>query len=85
MHWQKETEVTFHAMIEKVPVFLRLIAQEKVFKKAESLVLKENRQEVIQKDLVDAFFLVTPFGFHGPLKQDLSSLGIEYTHYGYNK
>jgi hypothetical protein len=35
--WDKTTEKKFHQMIEKIPVFLRSIAKEKVLRKAEHL------------------------------------------------
>lgn len=85
MNWDKSTEEKFQQMIEKVPVFLRDMAKEKVTEKAEALASKENRSEMIEKDLVDAFFEATPFGFHGPMKTDMEAIGIDYTHYGHNK
>ena len=81
--WDKTTEEKFKQMTAKIPVFLRGIAQDKVSKRAESLVQKDNRIEVTEKDMVDAFFLETPFGFHGPMKTDMESLGINSTKYGY--
>ena len=83
--WDKTTEEKFLRMIEKIPIFLRGIAKEKVSKKAESTVGKENRAEVCEKDMVDAFFSETPFGFHGPMKSDMEALGIDYTQYGYKR
>ena len=83
--WDKTTEEKFLQMIEKIPIFLRGIAKEKVSKKAESIVGKENRREVCEKDMVDAFFSETPFGFHGPMKSDMEELGINYTQYGHGK
>ena len=85
INWDKTTEGKFHQMIEKIPVFLRGIAKEKVFQKAEHSARQENRPQVIEKDLVDAFFAETPFGFHGPMKTDMTALGIEYIKYGYPK
>ena len=83
--WDKPTEEKFLRMIEKIPIFLRGIAKEKVSKKAESIVGKENRVEVCEKDMVEAFFSETPFGFHGPMKSDMEALGIDYTQYGYKR
>lgn len=83
--WQKDTEIKFNQMIEKIPVFLRGIAQDKVSKRAEVFAKENNRQEITEKDMVDAFFKETPFGFHGPMKTDMESLGIDYIHYGYEK
>ncbi len=85
MHWDKTVEQKFKAMIEKIPIFLRGIAQDKVFKKAEMLAQKENRAEVNEKDMVDAFFSETPFGFHGPMKNDMDSLNIDYQKYGHRR
>lgn len=85
MNWQKDTENKFSQLIEKVPVFLRDIAKDKVAKRAEALAQKENRDEISEKDLVDAFFIETPFGFHGPMKNDMQSVGIDYTQYGHER
>lgn len=83
--WPQDIQQKFDYIIEKIPVFLRSIAKDKVAKKAEVLVQKEGRSEVTEKDLVDAFLLETPFGFHGPLKTDMQELGIDYTKYGHSK
>jgi len=54
--WEKNTEEKFKAMLEKIPIFMRPIAQEKVTKKAESIARGANRAAVNEKDMVDAFF-----------------------------
>lgn len=81
--WEKTTEEKFNQLLEKIPVFLRGMAQEKVSKKAEGIVAREGRAQVTEKDLVDAFFTETPFGFHGPMKTDMEALGIDYAKYGH--
>ena len=83
--WDKTTEEKFKQLIEKVPVFLRDLAREKVSKRAESMARQENRTEITEKDLIDAFFKETPFGFHGPMKTDMTTVGIDYMKYGYEK
>jgi len=83
--WEKSTEEKFRQLLEKVPVFLRDMARKKVSQKAESLAGKEGRSQVTEKDLVDAFFAETPFGFHGPMKTDMEALGIDYAKYGHAK
>ncbi len=85
MNWDKGTEKKFLQMTERIPIFLRGIARDKVFKKAEALAQKDNRTEVSEKDMVDAFFSETPFGFHGPMKSDMAELNIDYTQYGHGK
>lgn len=81
--WEESTKEKFSQLLEKVPVFLRDMAHKKVSQKAESLAGKEGRDQVTEKDLVDAFFAETPFGFHGPMKTDMEALGIDYTKYGH--
>jgi len=81
--WDKGTEDNFKKLINKVPVFLRNMARDKVLKKVEALVKNDNRTEIGEKDMVDAFFEVTPFGFHGPLKCDMEEFHIDYTQYGH--
>ena len=83
--WEKDTQEKFKQMIEKIPIFLRGIAENKVSQKAENLAKKEGRSQVSEKDMIDAFFLETPFGFHGPMKLDMESLHIDYTKYGYKR
>ena len=81
--WERNTQEKFEKMIEKIPAVLRGIAQKRVTQKAEKLAAENNRQEVQEKDMIDAFFSETPFGFHGPMKTDMESLNIDYTQYGY--
>ena len=83
--WDKAAQEKFNQLIEKIPVFLREMARDKVSKRVENIVRKENRSEVFEKDMVDAFFAETPFGFHGPMKTDMETLGIDYTKYGHKK
>ncbi len=85
IRWDRDAETKFKQMIEKIPIFLRGMAQERVSKKAESLAEKDGRTEVAEKDMVDAFFAETPFGFHGPMKNDMGEFGIDYVKYGYGK
>lgn len=83
--WEKNTQEKFNQLLGKIPIFLRGIAEKKVSQKAESLTRQENRREVTEKDMVNAFFSETPFGFHGPMKSDMEELGIDYTKYGHGK
>ena len=83
--WDSGAQKKFEQLIEKVPVFMRGIAQKKVSDKAESIVKKDNRSVIGEKDMVDAFFEATPFGFHGPMKTDMESLKIDYVKYGHPK
>jgi len=81
--WDESTQKQFEKLIAKIPVFLRSTAKDKVSKKAENIVRSENRTVIGEKDMVDAFFIETPFGFHGPLKTDMEEIHIDYTKYGH--
>ncbi len=83
--WDKDTEGKFKQIVAKMPVFMRPIAEKAITQKAEGLVKASNRAEVTEKDLVDALFAETPFGFQGLMKNDLNSIGIDYTKYGYSR
>ena len=85
MKWDNKAGEDFEAVLAKIPVFLRDMARKKVSQKAEKNASKENRLSVSQKDVVDAFFTETPFGFHGPMKTDMEALGIDYKKYGYSQ
>lgn len=83
--WDKDTEEKFKHLIAKTPIFLRHIAEAKVSQKAQDIARETQHPEITEKDMVDAFFSETPFGFQGLLKNDLNDMGIDYTKYGYAK
>lgn len=83
--WEVETKKKFDELMNKIPVFMRGIAQQKISGAASEAAKKDNRGEIIEKDLVDAFFKETPFAFYGPMKTDLQNAGIDYTQYGYER
>ena len=85
MEWEETTKANFEYMIAKVPVFMRDVARAAVSKKLEEFIAREGGAVVNEKSLVDAFFAATPFGFHGPMKNDMKELGIDYTQYGHDK
>ncbi len=85
MDWDKPTLEKFKQILAKMPAVLRGIAEQKVTQRAEGLVKEAGRGQVTEKDLVDALFAETPFGFQGLLKNDLGELGVDYTQYGYPK
>ncbi len=83
--WDKEINSKFKQLIEKMPIFMRPIAEKAILDKVEKILIKESRKIATEKDMVDAFFAETPFGFQGMMKNDLLSVGIDYTKYGYPK
>ncbi|MCR4337032.1 MAG: PCP reductase family protein [Candidatus Omnitrophica bacterium] len=83
--WDSEIQKKFEQLLEKIPGVLRGLAKDKISKRAEGLARAENRSVVGEKDLVDACFVETPFGFHGPMKCDMEEIGIDYAKYGHSK
>ena len=83
MDWDAGAREKFEQMIGRMPVFVRGIAGQRVAAKAEGLAGEAGRPQVTERDLVDAFFAETPFGFQGMMKDDMKALGIDYTHYGH--
>lgn len=79
-----DVQVKFDAMIANVPGPMQSFAKKQILGKIQQFVTKEGRTEVTIKDVVDGFFAATPFGFHGPMKTDFKSIGIDYTQYGYS-
>jgi len=83
--WEDDAKAKYGQMIDKIPGFLRPMAKDKVGRKAQANARDNGRGRVNEKDMVDAFFSETPFGFHGPMKTDMEDLKIDYTKYGHPK
>ena len=83
IRWEQAVRDQFEQMIGKIPKVLQGMARDKVSGKAQALALEDGRDTVNEKDLVDAFFSATPFGFHGPMKTDMTDVGINYQQYGH--
>ena len=85
IHWNEEAKEKFKFLVGKMPVFLQSMAEQRVSERALDLAQKAHHSEITEKDMVDAFFTETPFGFQGLMKNDLTEAGINYTQYGYTK
>jgi len=81
--WNKSCEEQFLKILEQIPALIRPIAETRVNNKAKSIVKEDNRQEILEKDMVDAFFAETPVGFIPPMKVSMEELSIDYKQYGY--
>ena len=81
--WENKTQEKFNQILSGIPDMIRGIAETRVSKKAESLVRAENRTEITEKDMVDAFFAETPFGFQAPMRSDMEKFGIDFKKYGH--
>lgn len=89
LNWEPGVLEHYKAVLEKMPIFLRPMAEKSITKKSHSNAAEAGRDQISEKDLVDAFFSETPFGFHGPMMADLEDVGLDYKKYGhpidYNK
>ena len=83
--WNKTCEEQFLTILEQIPAMIRPIAETRVSKKAISIVSEDNRDQINEKDMVDAFFAETPPGFIPQMKTSMKDLNIDYTQYGYEK
>ena len=81
--WDEETQAKFRQVLDKMPVFVRSMAEKAVGTKAEANAASAGNAHVTEKDLIDAFFSETPFGFHGPMMTDLEAVGLDYKKYGH--
>ncbi len=83
--WDKTTEEKFHKLLGEIPDLIRGIAEIRVTKKIESILKEQGRNDVTEKDMIDAFFAETPPGFVPAMKNGMQELRIDYTKYGYVK
>ncbi|MBU1997660.1 MAG: DUF2621 family protein, partial [Candidatus Omnitrophica bacterium] len=80
--WDEVTEQHFQKILLEIPDLIRGIAELRVSKKAENIVRDEERNVIVEKDMVDAFFAETPGGFIPAMKKSMEELNIDYTKYG---
>ncbi len=83
--WNSRAQDIFDKLIKKTPIFIRSVVKDTISKKAEFFAKEDDRDQVNEKDVVDAFFIETPFGFHGPMKCDMEEFGVDYQKYGYKR
>ena len=81
--WDKATQENFQKLLLQIPELIRGIAEIRVSKKAESIINEENRNVILEKDMVDAFFAETPSGFIPAMKNSMVELNIDYGKYGH--
>lgn len=83
--WAAEAQAKFRQMLERMPIFARPMAEKPVARKAEELAGQTQGQLVTEEILIDAFFEITPFGFHGPLMSDMEAVELDYKGCGHPK
>lgn len=83
MPWDPGAAEKFRQMLARMPVFARPMAEKPVARKAEALAATAGEAAVGEQHLVDAFFEITPFGFHGPMMTDMEQVGLDYRQFGH--
>lgn len=81
--WDSDATAKFQEMLRRMPVFARPMAERPVARKAEQLAVAGGQSAVSVRYLIDAFFEVTPFGFHGPMMTDMEAVGLDYRSFGH--
>ena len=81
--WDQPTFEKFEKILLQIPPLIRGIAEIRVLKKAESIVREDSRSEIVEKDMVDAFFAETPKGFIPAMITSMQELKIDYVQYGH--
>ena len=81
--WEKATHEKFEKILEQIPDLVRGIAEIRITKKAQDLIRQQNRLEICEKDMIEAFFAETPPAFVNAMKNGMEELDIDYKKYGY--
>lgn len=85
MEWDKITQEKLKALVVKIPVFHRHIAEEAVTKGAEENAKARNSSVVEEIDVVRTFFSDVPSPFYSMMIRLLDQSGFDYKQYGFPK
>ena len=85
MEWDSATQEKFKAMISKMPVFHRRIAEGAAAKKASENASKRGGSSVEEQDVIAAFFSEVPKPFYSLMIRLLEDVGFDYKKYGFPK
>ena len=76
--WEPKTEEKYLAMIKKIPLFHREIAQQVVEKKSQQLAQARGSVRVEEPDIVGAFFSEVPKAFYSLMIRLLDEAEFDY-------
>jgi len=85
MEWESVTQEKFNAVISKLPIFHRHIAESAVIKKAEENARERNAAQVEEPDVIAAFFSDVPSPFYSMMVRLLEQAGFDYRRCGFPK
>ena len=85
MNWEAQTEARFKAVISKLPIFHRHIAESAVMQRAQENALARHASYIEEQDVISAFFSDVPQAFYSMMIRVLEQSGFDYKKYGYPK
>jgi len=81
LNWNPETQEKFKALLLKLPLFHRKMAESMVSEKANELASSRGASAIEEEDLVKALFAEVPKVFLDQMLGLLKEVGIDYEKY----
>ena len=81
MNWDAEALGKYNKLLNLIPIFHRLIAQEVVNKKAELLAQSRGSTMVEEADIVQSFIAEVPKAFFSMMIRIMDEVGLDYKKY----
>ena len=81
MTWEAKTKEKFDAMIQRIPLFHRSLAQEVAVRQAELNAQERGSDTVNEGDVVRAFFSEVPMAFYSLMIKLFQDVGFDYKRY----
>ena len=78
LDWEPKAEAKYFAMIKKIPLFHREIAQQVVEKKSPQLAQARGSSMVEESDIIEAFFSEVPKAFYSLMIRLMDEAGFDY-------
>ncbi len=85
MEWEADAQAKFKALISRLPIFHRHIAESAVREKAQENARLRTAAQVQEEDIIAAFFSDVPSPFYSMMVRLLEQAGFDYKKYGFPK
>lgn len=85
MEWEPKAQAKFKAVISRLPIFHRHIAESAVKEKAMEFARLRTAAQVQEQDIIAAFFSDVPSPFYSMMVRLLEQAGFDYKKYGFPK
>ncbi len=85
MEWEADAQAKFKALISRLPIFHRHIAESAVREKAQENARLRTAAQVQEEDIIAAFFSDVPSPFYSMMIRLLEQAGFDYKKYGFPK